>query len=151
MGSVSLTREAGSGLLSKVFAHPVSTQSDCKLPYYRKVSGFPGLGCPLPPKAPKHSARVPEFSPWWEGRHQLLGTAVLYHRLRQEVPFLSENRELGFNGTVEPLPLCTGECGWVSPSVVSGSVREGPVGPGPVLELLSDPLLHGVSSWKSLC
>lgn len=67
------------------------------------------------------------------------------------MPFLSENRELGFNGTVEPLPLCTGECGWVSPSVVSGSVREGPVGPGPVLELLSDPLLHGVSSWKSLC
>ena len=129
MGSVSFTREAGSGLLGKVFAHPVSTQSDCKLPCYRTVSGFPGLGCPLPPKAPK-----------------LLGTAVLYHRLRQEVPFLSENRAQGFNGTVEPFPLCTGKCGWVSPSIVSGSVCEGAMGPGPVLQLLSQsPFFMGLA------
>lgn len=38
---------------------------------------------------------------------------------------LSENREQGFNGTVEHLPLGTGKYRWVSPSVMSSSVLEG--------------------------
>lgn len=76
----------------------MSTQSDFKAPCYRKISGFPGLGCPLHPKAPDHSANVPEFSDWWKGRHQLFWIAVLYHHLRQEVNFCLRTGSKGLMG-----------------------------------------------------
>lgn len=48
--------------------------------------------------------------------------AVLPFKARNAV--LSEDREQGFNGTVEDLPLCTGKYRWVSTSVMSSSVLE---------------------------
>lgn len=70
--------------------------------------------------------------------------------------FLSENRERGFNGTVEHLPLCTGKYRWVSPSVMSSSVFEalkqrfwgGWACPHASLPRI--PLHFSLTSWNSL-
>lgn len=71
-------------------------------------------------------------------RYQLFLDSCAVPLFKARSAFLSESRELGFNGTVEHLPLCTGKYRWVSPFVTSSSVfrRNALVGDGPVLKLL---------------
>lgn len=93
---------------------------------------------PLTSKGTKALSKCPWIQSLVEGKTPAFLDSCAVPPFKARSAFLSENREQGFNGTVEHLPLCTGKYRWVSPSVMSKLCpwRNASVGNGPILELL---------------
>lgn len=80
---------------------------------------------PLTSKGTKALSTCPWIQSLVEGKTPAFLDSCAVSPFKARSTFLSENREQGFNGTVEHLPLCTGKYRWVSASVMSSSVLEG--------------------------
>lgn len=80
---------------------------------------------PLTSKGTKALSKCPWIQSLVEGKTPAFLDSCAWPPFKARSAFLSENREQGFNGTIEHLPLCTGKYRWVSPPVMSSSFLEG--------------------------